>query len=84
MQSDNFNRLLLAVGLAAAVGQAAMVRAYAVAESSSVMPFSFLQLPATAIAAYAAFGQAPDLFTLAGALVIFASAQYTMRREARR
>ena len=76
--------ILLAIGLAAAIGQAAMVRAYAVAESSSVMPFSFLQLPATAIAAYAAFGQAPDLFTLAGALVIFASAQYTMRREARR
>ena len=75
--------LLLAIGLAAAVGQAAMVRAYAVAESSSVMPFSFLQLPATALAAYAAFGQAPDLFTVAGALVIFASAQYTMRREAR-
>ena len=76
--------ILLAIGLAAAIGQAAMVRAYAVAESSSVMPFSFLQLPATAIAAYAAFGQAPDLFTLAGALVIFASAQYTMRHDARR
>jgi len=75
--------LLLAIGFAAAVGQAAMVRAYAVAESSSVMPFSFLQLPATALAAYAAFGQAPDLFTVAGALVIFASAQYTMRRETR-
>ncbi len=75
--------ILLAIGLAAAIGQAAMVRAYAVAESSSVMPFSFLQLPATAIAAYAAFGQAPDLFTLAGALVIFASTRYTMRRETR-
>jgi drug/metabolite transporter (DMT)-like permease len=76
--------ILLAIGLAAAIGQAAMVRAYAVAESSSVMPFAFLQLPATAIAAFAAFGQAPDLFTCAGALVIFASAQYTMRHEARR
>ncbi|MBM3533532.1 MAG: DMT family transporter [Alphaproteobacteria bacterium] len=75
--------ILLAIGLAAAVGQAAMVRAYAVAESSSVMPFTFLQLPATAVAAYAAFGQVPDLFTWAGALVIFASAQYTMRRETR-
>ena len=76
--------ILLAIGLAAAIGQAAMVRAYAVTESSSVMPFAFLQLPATAAAAYAAFGQAPDLFTCAGALVIFASAQYTMRREGRR
>ena len=76
--------ILIAIGLGAAIGQAAMVRAYAVAESSSVMPFAFLQLPATALAAFIAFGQAPDLFTCAGALVIFASAQYTMRREARR
>ncbi len=83
MPEPNEAIILLAIGLAAALGQAAMVRAYAAAESSSVMPFSFLQLPATVIAAYAAFGQAPDLFTLAGALVIFASAQYTMRREAR-
>ena len=72
---------LLAIGLAAAVGQVAMVRAYAVAESSLVMPFAFLQLPATALAAYAAFDQVPDLFTCVGALVIFASAQFTMRRE---
>lgn len=74
---------LLAVGLAAAVGQVAMVRAYAVAESSVVMPFAFLQLPATALAAYAAFDQVPDLFTCVGALVIFASAQFTVRREKR-
>ena len=43
---------------------------------------SILQLDR--LAAFIAFGQALDLFTCAGALVIFASAQYTMRREARR
>jgi len=45
-------------------------------ESFSARPFAFLQLPATAIAALAAFGEASDLFTCAGALVIFASAEY--------
>lgn len=73
-----------AIGLAAAVGQVAMTRAYAVAESSSVMPFMFLQLPLTAVAAYLAFGQVPDLVTCLGAAVILASAHFTMRREARR
>jgi drug/metabolite transporter (DMT)-like permease len=74
---------LAGVGLCAAIGQVAMTRGYAAAESSLMVPLMFLQLPATALAAYIAFGELPDAFTWIGAGVIFASSLAIVRRGSR-
>jgi drug/metabolite transporter (DMT)-like permease len=47
-----------------------------------VIPFHYMQLPFVAAIAFAAFGEVPDLWTLAGAAVIAGSAIYIARREA--
>jgi drug/metabolite transporter (DMT)-like permease len=59
------------------------VRGYAATEASLAMTFEFSRLPFTVAVAWLAFGEVIDLWTWVGALVIFASAGYITRREAR-
>jgi len=72
--------LLAGVGASAGIGQVAMTRGYAAAESSIMVPLMFLQLPAMAAGAYIAFGEVPDAFTWIGAAIIFASSLAIVRR----
>jgi drug/metabolite transporter (DMT)-like permease len=58
-------------------------RAFAAADASAVMPFDFLRLPIAALMAWLAFAETTDLWTWVGAVVIFASAWYSARRETR-
>jgi drug/metabolite transporter (DMT)-like permease len=44
------------------------------------MPFDFLRLPITALIAFVAFAEVPDLWTWIGAVVIFGSSVYVVRR----
>jgi drug/metabolite transporter (DMT)-like permease len=76
--------MLAAIGCCGAVGQVAGTRAYKEAEASVVMPFDFLRLPATALLAFALFGEIPDLWTWLGASVIFGASIYSVRHETRR
>jgi drug/metabolite transporter (DMT)-like permease len=71
---------LLAIGLSAAVGQFTMTLAYGAADTALVMPFDFLRLPITALIAFVAFAEVPDLWTWIGAVVIFGSSVYVVRR----
>lgn len=52
------------------------------ADASVLMPIEFVRLPLVVIIAYLAFGERADLWTFAGAAVIFASTFYLARREA--
>ena len=74
---------LLGTAVVANLGQYAMTNSYRAAEATAVFPYDFARLPFTALIAWFAFAQAPDGWTWAGAVVIFGSTFYIMRREAR-
>jgi drug/metabolite transporter (DMT)-like permease len=74
---------VLGMALTAVLGHIALVRGYAATEASLAMTFEFSRLPFTVAVAYLAFGELIDMWTWIGALVIFASAAYITRREAK-
>jgi hypothetical protein len=74
---------LLGMGVCAVAGHVCVVRGYAAADASLAMTFEFSKLPFAVAIAYLAFGETIDARTWIGALIIFASALYITRREAR-
>lgn len=74
---------LFGAGLLGAIGQDFLARAYDAGEISIVAPFDFLRLPLSALLGFLAFSEVPDLWSVAGTVVIVASALYLMRRGAR-
>ena len=75
--------LLAGVGITGTAGIWFISRAYAAADMSAVVPFDFLRLPILATAGWLWFSEAPDVWTFAGAAVIFASTYALARSEAR-
>ena len=59
-----------------------MSRAFEMADASLVAPIDYSRLLIIAIIGYLAFGEVPDMFTIAGAIVIAGSAIFIVRREA--
>jgi drug/metabolite transporter (DMT)-like permease len=74
---------LLGMGVCAVLGHVTVVRGYAATDASLAMTFEFSKLPFAVGIAFLAFGETIDRWTWAGALIIFASAVYITRREAR-
>jgi drug/metabolite transporter (DMT)-like permease len=74
---------VLGLGFTAVMGHIALVRGYAATDASLAMTFEFSRLPFTVAVAYLAFGETIDAWTWVGAAIIFASAVYITRREAR-
>ena len=74
---------LIALGLIATVGHQSMVRAFALADATAVVPFDFMRLPFVALLGFIAFGEVPDLWTWVGALIIVGSCVYIAHREAK-
>jgi drug/metabolite transporter (DMT)-like permease len=74
---------LLGMGVCAVLGHVTLVRGYAATEASLAMTFEFSRLPFAVGIAYLAFGETIDGWTWLGAFIIFASAIYITRREAR-
>jgi drug/metabolite transporter (DMT)-like permease len=74
---------LIGMGVCAVLGHVCVVRGYAVTDASLAMTFEFSKLPFAVGIAYLAFGEVIDAWTWIGALIIFASAVYITRREAR-
>jgi drug/metabolite transporter (DMT)-like permease len=74
---------VLGLGLTAVLGHIALVRGYAATDASLAMTFEFSRLPFSVAVAYLAFGETIDAWTWVGAAIIFASAVYITRREAR-
>jgi len=72
---------LLMIGLLGGSAQWLMTESLRVADTSVVMPLDFCKLPWTALLAYLAFAEVPDIFTWIGGAVIFASAFYIALRE---
>ena len=76
--------LMIGVGATGTAGIWFVTRAYAAAEMSAVIPFDFLRLPIVATAGWLLFGEATDIWTAAGAVVIFSSTYLLVRAEAGR
>jgi drug/metabolite transporter (DMT)-like permease len=74
---------LLAMGLAATVGQVCLTRSFRSADASVVLPFDFARLVFVAILGYLMFGEAPDPWTWTGGAVIVGATVYIAHREAR-
>jgi drug/metabolite transporter (DMT)-like permease len=72
---------LLLIGLAANLNMYGFARAMRIGDASMATPFDFVRLPATALVAFAMFGQAPDLWTWLGAAIIFAASLHVGRRK---
>jgi drug/metabolite transporter (DMT)-like permease len=75
--------MMAGVGALATAAHLMLTRAYAKADASAVIPFHYMQLPFVALVGFAAFGELPGLWTLAGAAVIAGAAIYITQREAR-
>lgn len=82
--TPNFNEMLwlVALGLVSFAAQWSLSKAFVLAEASLVSPVLFLRLPFVSVIGYFFFAQSPDIWTWAGALLIFAGSLYAARREA--
>ncbi len=60
-----------------------LTRALAIGEAGTVMPFDFLRLPFAALNGFLLYAEIPDVWTVAGGILVFASAIYIAMREAR-
>ncbi len=72
---------LLALGGAATLGHICLVRAFALADATAVLPFDFVRLPLIAVMGWFVFGQSLDAWTGVGAAIIIGSSVYIAHRE---
>ncbi len=75
---------IFCVGAAGFSAHYCMTRAFRLADAAFVVPFDFLRLPLIAVVGFLFYGEAIELWTIAGAAVIFAGTYYSVRREGRR
>jgi drug/metabolite transporter (DMT)-like permease len=73
--------LLGSLGILGGGGHWLFIHAYRLAPASSITPFLYTQLLSMIALGYLVFGDVPDLWTLAGALVIVGSGVYLFHRE---
>lgn len=72
---------LLAVGVFGNVAHIFLMRAMQAADASLVAPVDFMRLPLAAGLGWILFRETSDIWTWAGAAIIFANATYIARRE---
>lgn len=75
---------LLILALTAALGHFLLIKALEFAPASLLQPFNFTLLVFASTVGYFAFGDVPDVWTVAGAIVIVGSGIYTVHRERKR
>lgn len=75
--------LLASCGLLGSISQMSIARAFALAETTQVLPGDFTKLLWGAAIGYLFFAEQPDLWTFAGGTLIFASVLYVAWRESR-
>lgn len=71
--------LLLLLGLFGAISHFMMIRAYALAPSSSLAPFTYAEIAWSVLFGVVLFAEVPDGVTLAGVVVIIASGLLVLR-----
>ncbi len=79
--SNNALLLTIIIGLFGTAGHICLIRALTLGEASLVAPFIYINLLFTTIWGLALFGNFPDFWTIAGALIIVAAGTYVWYRE---
>ena len=74
---------LVIIGLLSSLGHLAITQAFKEGDATAVVPADFTRLAWTALLGYVVFSEIPDVWTIAGALVIFASTTLLAYLEAR-
>lgn len=74
---------LLGVGFFGTIAHYCQARAFGAADASAITPFDFLRLPFSVFYAWFFFSEPTDLWTWAGAIVIFSSTWYITWAESR-
>ena len=74
---------LVVIGVLSSVGHLAIAQAFREAEATAVVPADFTRLAWAAMLGYVVFSEIPDVWTIVGALVIFASTTLLAYLEAR-
>lgn len=72
------------LGLTGYTAHFCIVRAFAAADASFVIPFDFLRLPVSALFGFLLYAERPGLWTFLGAVIIFGATWYNTVRETRR
>jgi drug/metabolite transporter (DMT)-like permease len=75
--------LLLAIGLLATTSQIIMSKAYGMAPPGLIGPFAYLAIVFAGVIAWLRWGETPDLTSLIGAALIFASSLLSIARRSR-
>jgi drug/metabolite transporter (DMT)-like permease len=82
LPAKTFDIVLLCVfGVFGMVGHTMFIKASRIASASKIAPFVYSQLLWMTLLGFIVFGDVPDVWTIAGALVICASGLYLMYRE---
>ncbi|RWR12952.1 DMT family transporter [Paenirhodobacter populi] len=71
----------LAIGVLGTIGQFLVIRAFSLTEASVLAPFGYFSLLFSGFWGWLFFGQLPDRWTVAGALVIVGAGIYVWYRE---
>lgn len=74
--------LMIALGLVFGVSQLLMIRALVLAPAGVLQPFNYAQLISAAIFGVAVFGDVPDIWTVAGIVLIIVAGIYVVRGRA--
>ena len=74
--------VLAGVALFSTLAQYSVAASISLADARIVQPMNFLRLPIAAVLGYLAFAEFPDLWTWAGAAVIFGAAWYAVQHRA--
>ena len=72
---------MIALALVANIYIYSLTRALDIAETSLVMPFDFLRMPAAAVAGFILFAEVLDLWVWLGAAIVFSATIYVTHRE---
>lgn len=73
--------LLGAIAVLGSLAHLAFIKAFAYAEAGALQPYSYTLLIWAAVVGYLVFGDIPDGWTIAGAVIIMASGLYAWHRE---
>ena len=74
---------LLALGMVGSVGHFVLIRAFQLAPASALQPFHYTVLVWATLLGFLVFGDLPDLWTVAGGLLVALSGIYVFYRERR-
>jgi drug/metabolite transporter (DMT)-like permease len=74
--------LLVAMGALGSLGHMCLMRSFALADASAVMPYDYTRLLFATLIGFVVFAEVPDVWTWVGAGIIAGSAVYIARREA--